>query len=38
MPFPSFSHWLENRPEEVRDAGILALFIAQAGMAGVSAP
>ena len=36
MPRPSFHAWLEHRPEEVPDAGELALTIAQSGTAGVS--
>ena len=36
MPFPSFTAWLENRPEEVPDAGQLAFQIARSGQAGVS--
>ena len=36
MPFPSFTHWLEHRVQEVPDAGILALAIARSGKAGVS--
>jgi hypothetical protein len=36
MPLPTFTQWLEHRPEEVPDAGNLALAIARSGTAGVS--
>lgn len=36
MPLPSFTQWLEDRPEGFTDIGSLALVIARSGAGGIS--